>query len=54
MKPRKTVTLSKHFAEYEQIWKCMVELLNIFQSSGIKIDGVKSIRFAKPSIFFNI
>ena len=29
-------------------------ILRKFQGRGIKIDGVNSIRFAKPLIFFNI
>ena len=32
----------------------MVQFLSKFQSHGIKIDRVNSIRAAKPMIFFNI
>ena len=48
------VTLRKYVAEYEQMWKCMVEFLSKFQGYGIKIDRVDSIRLAKSMIFFNI
>ena len=45
---------SKYVAEYEQMWKWMVESINKFQRRGIKIDRVNSIRVAKSMIFFNI
>ena len=48
------VTLSKYLAEYELMWKWMVEFLSKLQGSGIKIDRVNSIRVAKSIIFFNI
>ena len=48
------VTLSKYVAEYEKMWKWMVEFLSKFQGLGIKIDRVNSISFAKLMIFFNI
>ena len=31
----------------------MVEILSQFQSRGTKIDGVNSVRVAKPMFFFN-
>ena len=34
-----TATLSKYVAEYEQMWKCMVEFLSKFQGRGIKIES---------------
>ena len=45
--------LSKYVAEYEQMWKRMVEFLK-FQCRCIKIDNVNSIRVAKSMIFFTI
>ena len=49
-----TVTMSKYVAEYEQVWKWMVEFLSKFQGRGIKIGRVNSICVAKPLIFLNI
>ena len=48
------VTLSKYIAEYEQMWKWIVEFLSKFQGRGIKIDRVISIRVSISMIFFNI
>ena len=48
------VTLSKHVAEYEQMYKWMVEFLCKFQGRGIKIDRVYLIRVAESMIIFNI
>ena len=42
-----TVTISKYVAEYEQMWKWMVEYVRKFQGHGIKIDWVNSLRVAK-------
>ena len=46
--------LSKLGAEYEQMWKWMVEFLSKSRGRGIKIGRVSSIRVAKSMIFFNI
>ena len=43
------VTLRKHVAEYEQMWKWMVEFLSKYQGHGIN-----SIRVDKSMIFLNI
>ena len=43
-----------HVAEYEEMWKWMVEFLCNLKGRGIKIDWVNSIRAVKPLIFFNI
>ena len=48
------VTLSKNVAEYEQMYKWMVECLTKFQGRGIYIDRVNWIRVAKSIIFLNI
>ena len=48
------VTLSKYVAEYEQMWKWMVEFLSKIQGHGIKIELANSISVAKSMIFFNI
>ena len=48
------VTLSKYVAEFEQMWKWMVEFRSKFQGSGFKIDIYNSIRVVKSMIFFNI
>ena len=50
----KPVTLSKYIAEYDQIWKWMVEFLSKFESYDIKIDRVNLLCIAKSKIFFNI
>ena len=47
------VTLSK-YAEYEEMWKWMVEFLSKFWGRHIRIDRVNSVRLAKSIIFFNI
>ena len=50
----KPVTLNRYVAEYEGMWKLIVEFLTQFQGRGIKIDRVNSTRVAKSMIFFNI
>ena len=48
------VILSKYVAEYDQMWKWMVEYLSKFQhfqGRGIKIDRVNSNLVAKSMIF---
>ena len=49
-----TVTLSKHVAEYEQMWKWKVEFFRKSQGRDKKIDRVNSIPFAKSMFFLNI
>ena len=48
------VTMRKYVAEYEQMWKWIVEFLSKFQGRGIKIIIVNSIRVGISMIFFNI
>ena len=50
-----TATMRKYVAEYEQMWKWMVDFfLGKFQGRGNNIDNVNSISIAKLLIFFNI
>ena len=48
------IQICKYVAEYEQMWKWIIEFLSKFQGGGIKIDRVNSIRVARSMIFFNI
>ena len=48
-----TVTFRKHVIKYEHIRKLMVAFLSKFESSGIKIVRVNSIRITILSIYFN-
>ena len=49
----KLPNMNKCVAEYEQMWKSMVEFLSKFQDRGIKIDRVHSIFVDKPLNFFS-
>ena len=49
-----TAILSKYVAEYEKMWKWMIDVFSKFQGCDIKNDSINLIRAAKLLIFLNI